>query len=93
MWVLDGQIQYRINDDEHQLSARDFVMVPAGVPHAIIVRSATAKVIGIQPTCECESFYRGASEPFEGSTCVVAFARLALSAQQNGGIAVVGGPF
>ena len=39
MWVLDGQIQYRINDDEHELGAGDFVMVPAGVPHAFIVKS------------------------------------------------------
>ena len=92
MWVLDGQIQYRINDDEHELRAGDFVMVPAGVPHAFIVKSATAKVLGIQPTCECESFYRGASEPFEGSGCVVDFARLLLSAQQNGGITIVGPP-
>jgi uncharacterized protein YjlB len=76
MWVLEGQIQYRINDDEHELGAGDFIMVPAGVHHAFIAKSATAKVLGIQPTCECEPFYRGASEPFEGSACVVGFARL-----------------
>ena len=90
MWVLDGQIQYRINDDEHELGAGDFVMVPAGVPHAFTVKSATAKVLSIQPTCEIEPFYRGASEPFEGSACVVDFARIALSAKKNGGIALVG---
>ena len=91
MWVLHGQIQYHINDDEHGLGAGDFVMVPAGVPHAFTVKSATAKVLSIQPTCEIEPFYRGASEPFEGSACVVdSFARIALSAQQNGGIAIVG---
>ena len=39
MWVLEGQIQYRVNDDEHELGAGDFVMVPAGVPHAFIVKS------------------------------------------------------
>ena len=85
MWVLDGQIQYRINEDEHEIGPGDFVMVPAGVPHAFIVKSPTAKVLGIQPTCECEPFYRGASEPFEGSACVVDFARIAQSAQDNGG--------
>ena len=40
-----------------------------------------AKVLGIQPTCECEPFYRGASEPLEGSACIVDFPRLAQSAQ------------
>ncbi len=42
MWVLEGQIQYRVNDDEHELGAGDFVMAPAGIPHALIVKSSTA---------------------------------------------------
>ena len=92
MWVLEGEIRYRVNDDEHQLGPGDLVMAPAGVPHAFMVTSATAKVIGIQPTCECEPFYRGASEPFEGSSCLVDFARLAQSAQENGGIEIVAPP-
>ncbi len=92
MWVLDGQIQYRINNDEHEIGPGDFVMVPAGVPHAFIVKSPTAKVLSIQPTCECEPFYRGASEPFEGSSCIVDFHRIAQSAQENGGIEIVGPP-
>jgi glyoxylate utilization-related uncharacterized protein len=92
MWVLDGQIRYRVNDDEHELGPGDFVMVPAGVHHAFIVTSATAKVLGIQQTCECEPFYRGASEPLEGSACVVDFARIAQSAQDNGGIEIIAPP-
>ena len=67
-------------------------MVPAGVPHAFIVKRPTAKVLGIQPTCECEPFYRGASEPLEGSACIVDFPRLVQSAQENGGIEIVGPP-
>ena len=92
MWVLDGQIQYRINDDDHEIGPGDFVMVPAGIPHAFIVKSPTAKVLGIQPTCECETFYRGASEPFEGSARTVDFDRIAQSAQENGGIQIIGPP-
>src|ERR1044072_6801165 len=67
MWVLDGHIQYRIDEDDHQLGPGDFVMVPAGVPHAFVVTSPTAKVLGIQQTCECEPFYLGASERSAGS--------------------------
>ena len=92
MWVLEGQIRYRILDDDHELGPGDFVMVPAGVPHAFLVESATAKVLGIQPTCECEPFYRGACEPLEGSACLVDFDRIARSAQENGGIRIVGPP-
>ena len=92
MWVLEGQIRYRIRNDEHELGAGDFVMVPAGTPHAFMVTSPTAKVLGIQPNCECEPFYRGASEPLEGSACIVDFARIAQSAQDNGGIEILGPP-
>jgi hypothetical protein len=67
-------------------------MVPAGVPHAFVVLSATAKVLGIQPTCECEPFYLGASEPLEGSARVVDFGRIGQSAAANGGIEIVGPP-
>lgn len=92
MWVLEGEIRYRVNDDEYEIGSGDFVMVPAGVPHAFLVTSPTAKVLGIQPTCECEPFYRGASEPIEGSACVVDFERIAQSGEQNGGITIVGPP-
>ncbi|WP_183406980.1 cupin domain-containing protein [Nocardioides marmorisolisilvae] len=92
MWVLEGRIGYRINDDEHEIGSGDFVMVPAGVPHAFTVLSPTAKVLGIQPTCECEPFYRGASEPFEGSACAVDFSRVMQSAADTGGMQVVGPP-
>jgi quercetin dioxygenase-like cupin family protein len=90
MWMLDGHIRYRVNQDEHEIGPGDFVMVPAGVPHAFIVTSPMAKVLSIQPTCELEPFYRGASEPFDGSTCMVDFARIAQSAKDNGGIQIVG---
>ncbi|GAA4077276.1 cupin domain-containing protein [Nocardioides kongjuensis] len=92
MWVLEGRIRYRIVDDEHALGPGDFAMVPAGVPHAFVVTSPTAKVLGIQPSCRCEPFYRGASEPLAGSACVVDFHRIAASAEQNGGIEIVGPP-
>jgi quercetin dioxygenase-like cupin family protein len=92
MWVLDGHIQYRIDEDEHQIGPGDFVMVPAGVPHAFVVTSPAAKVLGIQPTCECEPFYLGASEPLDGSSCLVDFDRIAQSGQENGGIQIVGPP-
>lgn len=92
MWVLEGQIRFRILDDEHEIGPGDFVMVPAGVPHAFMVTSPSAKVLAIQPTCECEPFYLGASEPLEGSACVVDFTRIARSAEENGGIEIVGPP-
>jgi len=74
----NGQEPRRYEDRHRELGKAE--RLNGWRPHAFIVKSATAKVIGIQPTCECETFYRGASEPFDGSACVVDFARIALSA-------------
>lgn len=91
MWILEGRIRYRIDGDT-DLGAGDFVLVPAGVPHAFLVLSETARVLTIQPSCVCEAFYRGSSEPLEGSSRITDFARLHESAQANGGIEILGPP-
>ena len=92
LWVLAGQIRYRIDDEDHDLGPGDVVMVPAGVPHAFLVTSPQASALHIQPTCECEPFYRGACEPLEESGRLVDFDRIAHSAQEFGGIEIVGPP-
>ena len=55
----------RGSNEHHEAGPGQIVLVPAGVPHAFLVESATAKVLSIQPTCECEPFYRGACEPLD----------------------------
>lgn len=92
LWVLDGDLRYHIAGDEVTLSAGDFVMVPAGVPHAFLVTSERARVLVIQPSCECEAFYLGASEPLDGSSRETDFARIASSGERHGGIAILGPP-
>ena len=72
-----------------EVTGSDLVLV---VENAIARASPTVKVLVIQPTCECEPFYRGASEPIDGSACIVDFARHARSAKENGGIEIVGPP-
>lgn len=92
MWVLTGQIRYRIETDDVELQPGDFVMVPQGIPHAFLVLSEQARIIAIQPSGECEPFYLGASEPLETSARETDFARLAASAAANGGIDILGPP-
>jgi quercetin dioxygenase-like cupin family protein len=92
LWVLEGRLRYRIDADDVELDAGDFVMVPRDVPHAFLVLSDVARVLSIQPSNACEAFYRGASEPLEGSARATDFARIARSGELNGGITILGPP-
>ncbi|MFJ2756073.1 cupin domain-containing protein [Nocardioides sp. NPDC087217] len=92
LWVLEGQLRYRIDTDDVELDTGDFVMVPRDVPHAFMVLSDVARVLALQPSDACEAFYRGASEPLEGSARVTDFGRIARSGELNGGITIVGPP-
>ena len=92
LWLMAGQLRYRIREEDIDVVAGDFVMVPAGVAHGFMVVSEHARVLSIQGSYECEPFYLGASEPLEGSAQVTDFARIAESAAKNGGIEIVGPP-
>jgi quercetin dioxygenase-like cupin family protein len=91
LWVLEGRLRYRIDDEDVEVGVGDYVYVRAGVPHAFVVLSA-ARVISIQPSNACEAFYLGASEPLEGSARVTDFGRISESGRLNGGIEVLGPP-
>jgi quercetin dioxygenase-like cupin family protein len=92
LWLIAGKLRYHIDGETVDLDAGDFVMVPSGVPHAFLVLSEQARTLGIQPSCECEAFYLGASEPLEGSARETDFGRIAESAKSNGGIEILGPP-
>jgi quercetin dioxygenase-like cupin family protein len=91
-WILEGAVRYRIDDEDVEVGVGDFVLVQAGVPHAFLVLSQRARMLTIQPSGVCEAFYRGASEPFEGSSCETDFARIGESGRLNGGIEILGPP-
>jgi quercetin dioxygenase-like cupin family protein len=91
-WILEGEVRYRIDDEDLDVGVGDFVLVHAGVPHAFLVLSDHARMLTIQPSCVCEAFYRGASEPLAGSARETDFGRIAQSGQANGGIEILGPP-
>ena len=92
LWVLAGELVYHIDGEEITLGQDDFVLVPAGVAHAFKVVSDGARILAIQPSTACEPFYRGASEPLEGSACVTDFDRIRESGRLNGGFELLGPP-
>lgn len=92
LWVLEGQLRYRIASEDVDLDVGDFVLVPQKIPHAFLVTSAQARVLSIMPSHECEAFYLGASEPAQGSARETDFAKIAQSGTENGGITILGPP-
>jgi glyoxylate utilization-related uncharacterized protein len=91
-WILEGNLRYRIDDDDIEVGVGDYVMVPQGVAHAFLVVSDRARILSIQPSHACEAFYLGANEPLAGSARETNFAKLAESAAANGGITILGPP-
>lgn len=92
LWVLEGELRYRIDQVDHEVGAGGFVMVPPEVPHAFLVVSDTARVVGIQPGSEAMAFYLDASEPLEGSARETDFDRIRESGVRNGGFTFLGPP-
>ncbi len=92
LMLLEGDLLYRIDDEDHEINAGAFVMVPAGIPHAFMVVSESARILAIQPDAECLAFYLGASEPLEGSARVTDFEKIAESGIRNGGFTLLGPP-
>jgi quercetin dioxygenase-like cupin family protein len=94
MYVLEGEILFHMDGREHRLSTGGFVVAPRGVPHAFLVVSQTARMLCLHTPGCCQAFYRGASEPLDADadSGPVDFARIHASAQQNGGIEILGPP-
>lgn len=48
LFVLDGEIDYQIGEDRHQLTAGSFLHLPVGLPHAFRIRgTAPARFLSI----------------------------------------------
>jgi quercetin dioxygenase-like cupin family protein len=64
-YVIDGEIQIHVDGAERTLKRGSVASVPRGMPHAIMVTSATARVLTIvTPGCkELELFFREGGEP------------------------------
>jgi quercetin dioxygenase-like cupin family protein len=91
-YVLEGEMLLHFEHEQIRLGKGAFALAPRGVPHAFMVLSDTCRVLCLQAPGQCEGFYLGASEPLEGSSREVDFGRIGTSAQENGGITLLGPP-
>lgn len=94
MYLLEGEILVHLGGQEHRVGAGGLMVAPRGVPHAFLVLSATARLLCLHTPGACEAFYRDASEPIADGPASgpVDFARVRTSAEQNGGIVILGPP-
>ncbi len=95
MYVLDGEILMHLDGAEYRVGAGGLVVAPRGLPHAFLVLSDSARLLCLQTPGCCQAFYWGASEPLplaEGQEQTVDFAKVQASAQENGGIVILGPP-
>lgn len=93
MYLIEGELLMHIDGREHEVRTGGVVLAAAGVPHAFLVTSATARVLWLHTPGGCEAFYRAASDPLTGDTNrVVDFDRVRRAAQSAGGIEILGPP-
>lgn len=92
-YVLEGEIVVNVDGVETHLAAGGVSYVPKGVPHAFLVVSDGARLLGLQTPGAGQAFYRGASEPATDDTAdAVDISRVMASAQENGGVEMLGPP-
>jgi quercetin dioxygenase-like cupin family protein len=90
IYVLDGELLVRIGGDEQKVGAGGMYFTPRGVPHAFVVVSDEAHVLGMVTPGGAESFYVDASEPWSGADGEVDFERIAAVAAATGVTKVLG---
>jgi len=99
MVVLEGEILMHIDGAEHSVAAGGIAVAPRGVPHAfkVVGPDGTRLLCLHTPGC-CQAFYWDASEPCSTNDSEligsgpVDMGRVQASAQQNGGIEILGPP-
>jgi quercetin dioxygenase-like cupin family protein len=92
-FVLEGDIAVFVDGEEHQIGPGGFSVVLRGVPHAFRTTSET-RMLCWQTPGTGEGFFRHASEPTDdlGIDGPVDFARVQASAEENGGVEILGPP-
>ena len=62
--VLEGEVRYRVRDQEHRASTGETLLTPKGIPHTYRVESAEARMLTITRG-EFETFIRAFGRPAE----------------------------
>src|SRR5262245_9523123 len=63
IYLLEGEIRVHLDGDERDVGAGGFVLIPRGVPHALLVTSERAHLLALLVPGAGEAFFRSAGEP------------------------------
>jgi quercetin dioxygenase-like cupin family protein len=62
-YLLEGEILFHVDGEEHRAQAGETVAIPRGVPHAFLVISDTARFLVLNTPGGHDRFFRDGGEP------------------------------
>lgn len=65
-YVLEGELLFHVDGEEHHASVGDTVGVRRGVPHAFVVRSESARFLVLNTPGTHDRFFRAGGHPASG---------------------------
>jgi len=93
IYVLEGEVDVKVGDEERRMTTGGFWMAPRGVPHAFTVVSPIARLLSFQTPGGAQAFYWDASEPASHAEAgPVDFDRVRSVAAATGATTVLGPP-
>jgi quercetin dioxygenase-like cupin family protein len=96
VYVLEGELLVHLDGDEHVVGTGGFAFLPRGVPHALLVTSERARLLGmLTPGDAGEAFFRSASEPIASPADAARppdIDRLRAAAESSSSIELLGPP-
>jgi quercetin dioxygenase-like cupin family protein len=92
IYVLEGELLVHVEGEEHRVGRGGLFVAPRGVPHAFMVTSETAHILGLQTPGTGERFYREAGEPARSAADASRYdwARLREVADRSDSIEILG---
>jgi quercetin dioxygenase-like cupin family protein len=94
IFVLEGELLVHIEGEEYPVREGGVFVAPRGLPHAFMVVSETARVLGLQTPGTGEAFYRAAGDPATAETdpARTDWDRLRAAAESSDSIEILGPP-
>ncbi|MDQ6885709.1 MAG: quercetin 2,3-dioxygenase [Gemmatimonadota bacterium] len=96
--VLEGEMRIHVDGTDRTVGPGGVAFIPRGLPHAVLVTSATARVLTIvTPGCKAlESFFREVGQPATASvlppSAPLPLERIRAAAARHGSVVILGPP-
>jgi quercetin dioxygenase-like cupin family protein len=94
IYVIEGELLAHVDGEDRRVGEGGLVVVPRGVPHALLAISETGRLLCVLAPGTGEAFFRDASDPATSEEDVRPpdFARLRACAERSDSIELLGPP-